>query len=217
LGGILTDPNGKKYGLTCGHAVGKKDIVKQPSPKDDSTATKIGVCVESTAGSLQGPVARCNRNLATNDVDAALIQLDDDPPVASKLEVMDIGRLAGLATIDDVFEDSPIEVSGRSGHKDLYTGGLLVIGSLLIGPDRFCFRNLMEIKRASVRNWGVTGTLARPVRPGDSGAWVIQDGPNGPEWCGMIIGGTGPIGYAVFAEEIQNWLKSVNYGSLGVA
>jgi hypothetical protein len=217
LGGILKDGKGVKYALTCGHAISKNDKAKQPSPKDDSSATRIGTCIESTSGSLHGPISRCNRKAAVNEVDAALIELDKDSKATAKLEVLAIGPLAGWAAIDDVYEDSPIEVSGRSGRRDLYTGGLLVIGGLLIGADRFCFRNLIQIKRASVRSWGLTGTLARPVRPGDSGAWVIQDGPNGPEWCGMIIGGTGPIGYAVFAETILDWLKGLKYNSLSVA
>jgi hypothetical protein len=63
----------------------------------------------------------------------------------------------------------------------------------------------------------MTGSVAPPVHPGDSGAWVIQDGPAGPEWCAMVVGGSGPIGYAVFAENIMDWLKSKKYGSLSVA
>src|SRR5205823_4638167 len=112
LGGILKDEKGAKYALTCGHAISKDDEAKQPSPKDNSSASRIGSCVQSTAGSLQGPVTRCNRRTATNDVDAALIALDADPEVASKLELLGIGPLTGWAPIDDVDEDAPVEVSG---------------------------------------------------------------------------------------------------------
>lgn len=214
LGGILKSENGILYGLTCGHAIGKNDEAKQPSPRDAQNASRIGVCVESTDGALHGPAARCNRKVASNEVDVALIELD--PQIASKLEIMDIGELTGWASIDDVDEDSPVQVSGRSGHRSLYTGSLIAVCSLRIGANRYCFRNLLEIKRASVRHWGVTGTLAPPVHPGDSGTWVVQDGPEGPEWCGMVVGGTGPVGYAVFAENIFDWLKSKNYKSLSV-
>ena len=217
LGGILKDKKGVLYALTCGHAIGKNDEAKQPSPRDARTAGKIGMCVESTGGTLRGPATRCGRKSPANEVDAALIKLDQDPKIDAKLEIMDIGPLTGWTSIDDVFEDSPVQVSGRSGHRNLYTGGLLAVGSLRIGPDRYCFRNLIEIKRASVRHWGITGSLAPPVHPGDSGAWVIQDGPGGPEWCGMVVGGTGPVGYAVFAESVLDWLKSKHYSSLTVA
>jgi hypothetical protein len=216
LGGILKSDKGALYALTCGHAIGKKDEAKQPSPKDNQVAARIGICVESTDGSLSGPATRCNRKAATNEVDAALIKLDEDLQIAATLEIMGIGRLAGSAKIDDVDEDSPVQVSGRSGCCSLYTGGLLVVGSLRIGTKRYCFKNLFEIKRASVRHWGVTGSLAPPVHPGDSGAWVIQDGPQGPEWCGMVVGGSGPVGYAIFAENILEWLKQRKYASLGV-
>jgi hypothetical protein len=216
LGGILKDGKGARYALTCGHAVSKKDVVKQPSPQDSSKAQRIGTCVESTAGTLTGPHTRCTRKTAVNDIDAALIRLDTNPAIASKLEVLNIGAIAACAPADDIAEDAPVQISGRSGHRHLYTGGLFAIGSIRIGTDRYCFRNLMEIKRASAANWGVTGTLAPPARPGDSGAWIIQDGPNGPEWCGMIIGGTGPIAYAVFAETILDWLTGLKY-SLTVA
>lgn len=217
LGGILRDGSGKFYALTCGHAIARNAEAKQPSPKDKQTSARIGICIESTDGALQGPTKSCNRKKATNEVDAALIELDGNLQPAPRLELMGVGKLAGWAAIDDVNEDSPIQVSGRSGLKNVYTGGLLVIGSLRIGPDRFCFRNLMEIKRASVQYWGATGTLAPPVRPGDSGAWVVQDGPNGPEWCGMVVGGAGPIGYAVFAENIFDWLKTKHHSGLSVA
>jgi hypothetical protein len=216
LGGILRDGKGVKYALTCGHAISQKEEAKQPSPRDDSKATKVGVCIESTDGTLQGPVSRCNRKTATNEVDAALIRLEEDPKVLSKLEILDIGPLSGWAAVDDIDEDAPVEISGRSGHRDLYTGGLFRIGKVIMGSDAYCFRDLMEIKRGSVANWGLTGTLAPPARRGDSGAWVIRDGVNGPEWCGMIIGGTGPIGYAVFAETILKWLKGKKYNSLSV-
>ena len=216
LGGILTNKAGTLYGMTCGHAASERDEAKQPSPKDSNTASRIGVCIESTAGSLSGPSKRCNRKAAVNEVDAALIELDRSPQLNSILEVLSVGRLTGSSTIDDVYEDSPVEISGRSGRRCLYTGGLLVLGSLLIGKDRYCFKNLMEIKRASAQNWGVTGTISRPVNPGDSGAWVIQEGPLGPEWCGMVVGGAGPVGYAVFAENILAWLDGKGHKGLRV-
>ncbi len=216
LGGILKNGAGTLYGLTCGLAASEKDEAKQPSPKDSHTASRIGVCIESTAGSLSGPSKRCNRKAAVKEVDAALIELDSAPQLNSILEVLSVGRLTGSSTIDDVYEDSPVEISGRSGHRSLYTGGLLVLGSLLIGTDRYCFKNLMEIKRTSAQNWGVTGTISRPVTTGDSGAWVIQDGPCGPEWCGMVVGGVGPVGYAVFAENVLAWLDRKGHKGLTV-
>lgn len=217
LGGILKDKKGALYALTCGHVIARNDEAKQPSPKDGKAASRVGMCVESTGGSLRGPATRCGRKSPANEVDAALILIDEEPKVDAKLEVMSVGPLTGWSNIDDVYEDSPVQVSGRSGHRNLYTGGLLAVGSLRIGADRFCFRNLLEIRRASVKHWGMTGSVAPPVHPGDSGAWVIQDGPAGPEWCAMVVGGSGPVGYAVFAENIMDWLKSKKHGSLSVA
>jgi hypothetical protein len=214
LGGILDDGTGTRYALTCGHVASDGEEVKQPSPKDRGRAKRIGSCVLSTAAALQGPVAKCQRAVATNEIDAALIRLDD--PGATTLEVLGIGSLAGSSRIDDVSSEASVEISARSGHRPLYTGGLFVTGSLFMGTNRYCFRNLLEIKRTSATNWGVTGTLSSPVRPGDSGSWVIQDGPNGPEWCAMVVGGGGPVGYAVFAESILGWLENQNYKGMRV-
>jgi hypothetical protein len=217
LGGVLRSKEGILYGLTCGHVIGENDEAKQPSPRDVRDASRIGVCVESTGGHLHGPSARCNMKAALNELDIALIALDKDPPTAVKLEIMGLGQLARWATIDDVDEQSPVQVSGRSGCRSLYTGSIVAVAGVLIRGDRYCFRNLIEIKRTSAAYWGITGTLAPPVKRGDSGAWVIQDGPEGLEWSGMVIGGAGPVGYAVFAENVLEWLKSKGYRSLSVA
>ena len=169
-------------------------------------------CVASTAP-LAGPATQCNRAAASNQVDAALIELDHQPPTR---EVRGVGTLAGWTRADDLSDESPVEISARSGHRNLYTAHLFVIGRLLLGTDRYCFKNLIELKRKSSSRWGITGTAASPSRPGDSGAWVMQAGANGPEWCGMVIGGDGPIALAVFSEYVLDWLANTGFGNMTV-
>jgi hypothetical protein len=217
LGGILEDSlTGHRYGVTCGHAVAKGQVVKQPSPRDSRRAERIGTCVASTAETLSGPVPDCKGSVATNQVDAALIELDADPSVASELRILESANVVGWMQAGEVCEQTPVSVSGRRGRRNLHTRGLWVTGSLLANSQRYCFRNLIEITRSSPRFWGITGTLSPPAAPGDSGAWVIQSGPRGPEWCGMIISGDGPVALAVFSDYVMDWLAANNYANLSV-
>jgi hypothetical protein len=165
-------------------------------------------------GSLKSSSELCSRAAALNDVDAALVALD--PTVGSDLSVLAIGRVAGIASANELRVESPVEVSGRSGHRRLYTGGILAVGSIFHGSDRYCFRDLFELKRSSPGFWSLTGFIAPPVRPGDSGAWVIQSGSDGPDWCGVVIGGQRPIGLASFAENMNTWISKQGFPTLTV-
>src|SRR5262249_20213773 len=102
LGGILKDKKGALYALTCGHAIVRNDEAKQPSPKDGKAASRVGICVESTGGNLRGPALRCSRKSPANEVDVALIEIDQDTKVDAKLEIMGVGSLTGWSNIDDV-------------------------------------------------------------------------------------------------------------------
>jgi hypothetical protein len=84
------------------------------------------------------------------------------------------------------------------------------------GDQTYCFRNTVELRHPS-RFYGLFGTFDPPVRPGDSGAWVLLPGATGPNWCGLVISGDGVVGHFVLAESVSNWLVSVGYQDLAPA
>lgn len=215
LGGILADANGASFALTSGHVLSSGAIVHQPAPSDSAQSTRIGACVAATK--LAAPTSRCSPYGGTPDkVDIALIELD--LPIKVDAELLGIGPLPGGSTLTrDMNPQMAIELSGKvSGHRKLRTGGLAVTQQIEINGSLYCFRDLFEIVRLS-RFQGVTGTLSPPVQRGDSGAWVVRNGPNGYEWCGVVTATDSAIGYAIFAEFVMDWLVANGWPNLAVA
>ncbi|MCJ8208123.1 hypothetical protein MUY27_00290 [Mucilaginibacter sp. RS28] len=210
LGGILKDTNGQCYGLTCGHVIRNTGvIVDQPSSIDYSTPGSIGSCVYNCLpfpnnGNL------CNPRNTTylNDMDIALVELD--PQIQSACSILNIGSIKDYMPANNLHPNLKVEFNGRSsGHQTLVTGG---IGLVMEVEDtqtgqKSCVKDLIEIKQPSLSNL----VLQRPVKGGDSGAWITINGTNGLEWAGMIIGENRQAGFAIHSEDILTHLNSNGY------
>ena len=213
LGGILEDGSAKRFGLTCAHVLGSGDDVQQPSPADNrGAALSIGQCVQSnTLSTHVAPVDAYDPSI--NEIDAALVELSEP----ADLEVLGVGPLAGVAGKSQVHRNMSVEVVGKESHEKLVVGPTSLAHEFRFDGDMYAYKNLFELRRAS-RFWGVTGTVSRPVKGGDSGGWVFRAGSNGTEWLGVVIAGDGPVGYAVPAEFIMDWIGSIaGHGALSVA
>jgi hypothetical protein len=200
LGGILEDTANRRYAMTCSHVVSSGQTVDQPAQYDDSkTAGNIGIRAQGTSLSASASGSLCNPATAANEVDAALIDLGNG--VSSDFEVLDIGKLSGVAKIAAMSVGQTVETTGRtSGHRLLEIGGMAVTYQFQASPagPKYCFKNLFEVR------WPYSNRKP-PVQPGDSGSWVCMPDSTGLAWCGMIIGGDRMIGYAAFTEKIENW------------
>ena len=199
LGGIVEDQAGKRYGMTCAHVFPSPTSVDQPARHDDPQATAIGMSVKSIA--LQGcpGVGPCNPYMNSPhvaSVDTTLVELD--PGIASDLEILSIGPLAGVVAKNSMTPGQEVTFEGRtSGNRIAEVGGLAVFYRLQRKGQAYCFRDLFEIRWRSL----VRTLLGPVVKPGDSGAWVCAETDRGPGWCGQIIGEDRRIGYAAFAEN----------------
>jgi hypothetical protein len=214
LGGVLEAADGTRYALTCSHVVSGASAAEQPSSRDNAgAAALVGACVASTT--LQPPSSACNPYAATGDrVDVALIELHAS--VTSALEVRGIGTLAGRAAIGALNPGVVVETSGkRTGHRRLRVGGLMIAHLIHVDGQPHCFNDLFELRSPS-HLWPIAGMLRPPVRHGDSGAWVIAQGAGGAEWCGVVIGGDGAVGYATFTAFVEQWLAAEGFGGLTV-
>jgi hypothetical protein len=203
LGGILEDSRGQRYAMTCAHLFSGGQAVDQPAQYDDGkTARNIGVRGQGTSLSASASGFLCNPATAVNEVDAALIDVGHGIP--TDFEVLDIGKLSGMAKIAAMSVGQTVETTGRtSGHRLLEIGGMAVTYQFQSSPGgpKYCFKNLFELR------WTYSNTNP-PVQPGDSGSWVCMPDSTGLAWCGMVIGGDRMIGYAVFSEKIENWWAS---------
>jgi hypothetical protein len=203
LGGILTDGGGRRLGLTCAHVLGEGEQADQPSPRDNArAAAPIGTCIASSPlASHTLPLNAYDPASPLNEVDVAVVELAHP----SELEILGVGTLSAIAPTSRVNPEESAKVAGKSGRRDLYIGSANLVHQFEFAGTTYGYKNLFELKRAS-RFWGLTGTLTPPVDPGDSGGWVLKDGSGGTEWLGVIVGGDGPLGYAVPAEFITTWL-----------
>jgi hypothetical protein len=204
LGGFV-EADGNRYAVTCAHVVEAGEEVQQPAPADNRRgAARIGVCSHSSSLNTHTPPADVYGN-QLNRLDAALVELDDG--IKAELEIRDAGPLAGTATVSDVHQLMTVQMVGaRSGHRTLRVGNLRLVGEFAFGSDWYAYKELFQLRRTS-RFFGLTGTLSPPVRGGDSGAWVLRSGADGPEWAGMVIAGEGPQGYAIMAETVEQWVR----------
>ena len=215
LGGILEDANGTRFGLTCSHLLQTTQEAQQPSPADNrNAAARIGSCLDSFT--LQSHIPPLNPyDPSINTIDAALIEFDDQ--IVSDLEVMGVGSLTGIASKSQAHPNSSVDVAGKeAGNRPLYIGAVTLVHEFDLNGTKYGYANLFELRRAS-RFHAVTGTLSHPVRPGDSGAWVLRAGTNGPEWLGVVVAGDGAYGYAIPAEFITDWIaKHTTVGTVDV-
>jgi hypothetical protein len=215
LGGILQDAGGRRFGLTCSHVLATGDEAQQPSPADRPRAAgRIGSCIESFA--LQSHTPPLDPyDPSINTVDAALIEFDAQ--VQSKLEVMGVGALAGIASKSHVHPNTSVTVVGKEARcRALYIGAVTLVHEFDFNGHKYGYRNLFELKRAS-RFHALTGSIRHPVNPGDSGGWVLRAGASGPEWLGVVAAGDGPYGYAIPAEFIVDWIENLSgVGSIQV-
>jgi hypothetical protein len=204
LGGII-EVGGGRYGVTCAHVLGAGDEVEQPAPADNPRdATRVGFCRHRSSLTAHSPPAAAY-GTGLNRLDAALVEFDDG--IDAELEVSDAGPPARISAVSDVHQLMTVETFGaRSGHRTLRVGNLRLVGEFTFGSEWYAYEELFQLRRLS-RFYGMTGTLSPPVRGGDSGAWVLRPGADGPEWAGMVIAGEGPQGYAVMAKTVEQWIE----------
>jgi len=214
LGGIVEDDAGQRYGATCAHIFPAAAQADQPARYDDPGASTIGR--SRTVATLQActsatPCGPYSPSPHIRDIDTALI--DIDASVTTDLSVLSIGTLSSVIPKNTMTPGQDVEFSGRtSGHRIAEVGGLAVFYRLTLQGQVYCFRDLFEVRWASVAR-----SLFGPVvRDGDSGAWVCAPTATGMGWCGQIIGQDRRIGYAAFAENITTAWSNAGISGLHV-
>ncbi len=215
LGGIVEDQNGQRWGVSCAHVVQVKAGVEQPAQRDGGAPGPIavGLHVSSLSASIQStPCNPYNTGSVMNSVDAALVQFN--PPTTADLEVLNLGKLAGITPKGAVNPGASVEIAGKqSGTRILQVGGLGLTYRLRDeNRNLYCFEHLFELRWP--RFW--RNIAGRPVQRGDSGAWALVSTARGNEWAGMAIAGDRLIGYAVFAETVVKWANDKHALSLKV-
>jgi hypothetical protein len=205
LGGLVQTMLNRRLAITCSHVTTLGDQVRQPAPSDDGSAGRIGTVI--AAGPLDASNVICNPyDQLRGNLDIAAIELDAD--VASLNHIRLIGQVGRISTRTDIHPGEGVQVVGRSsGLRRLVVGGLGKSVLINLNGVPHCYKDVVELrKRRWLAGWPLVGRPA--VKPGDSGAWVVRDGTQGPEWCAMVVGGERDIGYAILADKAVDWLRS---------
>ncbi|MFE4310618.1 hypothetical protein ACFRR6_31730 [Streptomyces sp. NPDC056891] len=205
LGGFL-NLNGDRYAVTCGHVISASRMATQPSEPDGGTGMVISDCLHTSDEMLFGADEPCRGAGSANSIDAAIVRVDSSILIDDS--ILDLGPVSRTVPMSEVVEGGTVQVSARSGLRNLIVGALALRRSVSIAGKSYCFQDLLELRRPG-GNWGVRGSLVTPTRRGDSGSWVVQEESDGYGWVGMVTAGDGPASYAQFAEIVENWAKSM--------
>jgi hypothetical protein len=199
IGGFLREKTsrGDLFAVTCGHVAGPVGTTIR-----DSVGLVIGVCSQSRmplANSAGHICKRTNVNATINTIDAALIKIRAEPTLPA---------LAGW-TNHFAFSQA-VSMKGRQRRVGA-TGAVAPFYRMIDEQQKeFCFENLFEVRTATTR-LPIDPRLAQlfqmPPQPGDSGSWIEVNGPQGSQWCGMLVGVDGEMGYAIEAEAVINWAR----------
>jgi hypothetical protein len=205
MGGILTDGKSGFFGVTCAHVVGSTGTdVEQPASLDRK-GTVIGKVVQRQLPRTFPPQARkvpAAQGMYAAKVDVALIEIDGPN---SKLEVLKMGKVRGVISIDDIAQNEELELTGRTSDWQKVQKSSRVPFYNLINDttgDEYCFENPLIFREPSG---------ASAAQPGDSGAWLCKEVGTDYQWAAMVVGGDKQLGVAVASEELKTWWESAGY------
>lgn len=195
LGGFLrSSASGQMYGISCEHVCGGPNtVVFHPPPKSPAKA-RVG---EVRYATLPAPAPKCNRVIQPVPVpDLAVVEID--ATVQTSALHPRIGNIHRVTPIIDMTSGDPVTFEGAtSGYVEGKIGALNVWRTVTIHGVDHCVGDMFTIEPR--QNWYVKPSLSRP---GDSGAWILNQTSGITGWDGVLFGGDGVQAYCCFAELV---------------
>ncbi len=203
-GGFLRDSTtGAVFLVSCEHVCGGPgNTVLHPVPKVLRNAAPIAAVRFAIAPAASKPASKCNRVRQPLPVpDVALAELAGTGYDSSHRQLGKVNRVTPIA---DMTEDDAVSFYGASsGAVQAKVGSLNLWREIQIEGAPHCVGDMFTIEPAL--SWYFRPKLSRP---GDSGAWVLNQDNGIVGWDGMLIGGDGVQSYCCFAESIFDACKS---------
>jgi hypothetical protein len=202
LGGFLEDRStGEVYAVTCEHVVGAPGTVVHEHTKH---APRIGTVTHSNRSNSVPP---CNQHARPNagTVDVALIKVDPGVSFVTQPSM----TIAPIATVN---QDDPIVFRGstRRRTRTARVAAATIWKALNYGSP-VCFGDIFMIDHRAA-----TYVVTPISRPGDSGAWIVEDTSSQsqqsacPALYGMLIGGDRQQSYTSYAQHVLDWATAQN-------
>ena len=200
--------------VICGDMAGSTGGLVDNSLGLTWLAASAHVCRLGKRVTVNGHDGTCvqSEELRTQDAEPNELDFDDAPRSELALIALDNdtaltrspGLVTGSASRGTIQQGSTLTMINRNRERHFEADALSVAQQFLL-PDRShgrwaLFRDLLMLRPSRDRLYGrvtETGTTSN----GDSGAWLLRDGPYGPEWAASVIGARYPISYAAFAHR----------------
>jgi hypothetical protein len=199
LGGYLRDLNGRSYLVSCHHVLGPAGTeVYSPGPYEGRQSSSVATVTlaELPPRSMEGKDCNFFAVPTAARLDLAVAELH-----ANASELVPEKCADGVRDPAKMNPYQPVIFCAKeSGRVEAQLTGVTIWHELLFEDSSgayfpYCFGTLFEMSD----RFGGNGALARP---GDSGAWVIDEVGGMRLWNGMLIARLGSRAYGCYAKFI---------------
>lgn len=201
--------------MSCGNRIGTAGGVIGLPDGAPRIVASAHVCPEGQPAVIGSFAAVCDWSETLKLTDRIPNDLDFDDAPRTDLALLDAGSeqeaLSGIPIVQGVTQPGqlahlsrlemlaprktrPLEVDELVVAQCFRVDGLNLGGTWALYRDLFSMR--LRTERWTDRALDVGGSVG-----GDSGAWLVLDGPAGLEWAGSVVGGRAPFTYAAFAHR----------------
>ncbi len=206
LGGYLYDDAQNPYAVTCAHVVQKYGAsMDHPAQVDNSahaavlgTVNGLAPLKPSSSSSICNPF---HPHAHLHTVDAALIKLTGK--ATGQPHILGLRAPSGIAQKSAVNIGDLLDMAGKeSGCRQLLATKLAITFKYddQATGDSYCFKEAFEVV------WPTNGaSQGPPAVSGDSGAWLLN---SASEWVGMLVAADTHAGYAIYAENVEDWARN---------
>lgn len=213
LSGVLRGKDGKHYGVTCAHVAGSAAEILQPARSDSKAHARMGKVIYSSTFDYCDADYPCQISSSTEQTDLSLIEITERAALG---RIHKLGEVSAVYPFRNLQSGNVLEFNGRSTdkRKQVYIGGLCLTYKVAYQTEKglryACFKNLIELR--SIPSVFFQLSIAkRPVKKGDSGAWVCHNDSKGYAWAGIIISADIDRGYFLPSEHLLTHLARAGY------
>lgn len=202
-GGVLFDPiSGRRYAVSCAHVLGPEGTETfSPGPFDGENSRSVGYVRLSRVSPIKSERQACSFHTSPDAgrLDLGVAELTADISFPSSPQ--------RVRSIEKLLQFEPVTLSGKvSGFVEAQMNAVTIWQEIYTHPfgdgleGYRCFGDVFELASRD----GDNGPI---VKPGDSGAWILDDSNDLRGWVGILFGHQGSRAYGCFAQHVMSELS----------